>query len=109
MNAGTRLGLELCHCLDALGTQILPHVLPVFHYADALDVRVELAAGRAHREAAGIAEHRRFAAICTFRHQITTFAATAVESQNAMLPYGVIDFKVSEAEQQTLKDRIASG
>ena len=93
MNAGTWLCLELCQCLDAFGTQVLPHVLPIFHHAHALDVRVELAAGCAHREAAGIAEHRLLAAICTFRHQVA-FAAISVESQNDMLPYGVSDFKV---------------
>lgn len=56
---------------DALRAQILADALAVFHHVNALNIWLELAPCRAQRVAAGVAKHRGFAAIFTFRHNYT--------------------------------------
>mgnify|MGYP006350013855 CR=1 FL=1 len=70
------LKLELRHCLDALCTGTLLHVLPTFKNANALDIWVELAARRPHREAALITKLRLLPAEFTDRH----FSASILNS-----------------------------
>lgn len=60
--------LDLCHRLDAFGAHVLAYRSPALGNLDALDVRIELPPGRAHRETTVIAELRLLAAEFTRRH-----------------------------------------
>ncbi len=66
------LKLELRHCLNAFRASTLLHVLPAFKDANALNIRVELAARRTHREAALVAKLRLLSANFTDRHLIAS-------------------------------------
>ncbi len=66
------LNLEFRHCLNAFCAGVLLHVLPAFKNTDALNIRVELAARRPHREAALVAKLGLLPADFTNRHLIAS-------------------------------------
>lgn len=65
-------GLDFSERLDALRAQILRNGDAVFHDVHTLDIRLELAAGMPHREAAGIAKLGLLPAIFTDCHQLAS-------------------------------------